>query len=65
MKEKRWLRWLCYSYKIVSTKQPTYPHDLITPFQRSMQNTGCIYEPFCQTVSFKNPFLLYERVLES
>ena len=59
LKDRRWLRWLCYLYKIVSTKQPAYLYDLIPPFQRSSSNKGCIYEPFCRTVFFKNSFLPY------
>ena len=59
LKDKRWLRRLCYLYKIVSTKQPAYLYDLIPPFQRSSRNKGCIYEPLCRTMSFKNSFLPY------
>ena len=59
LKDRRWLRRLCYLYKIVSTKQPAYLYDLIPPFQRSTRNRGCIYEPFCRTISFKNSFLPY------
>ena len=59
LKDRRWLRRLCYLYKIVSTKQPAYLYDLIPPFQRSSRNKGCIYEPFCRNVSFKNSFLPY------
>ena len=59
LKDRRWLSRLCYLYKIVNTKQPAYFYDLIPPFQRSSHNKGCIYEPFCRTVSFKNSFLLY------
>ena len=33
LKDRRWLRWLCYRYKIVSTKQPAYLYDIIPPFQ--------------------------------
>ena len=51
------MRRLCYLYKIVSTKQPANLYDLIPPFQRSSRNKGCIYEPFCRTMSFKNSFL--------
>ena len=40
-------------------KQPAYPYDLIPSFERSSRNKGCIYEPFCRTVSFKNSFLSY------
>ena len=59
LKDWRWLRRLCNLYKIVSTKQPAYLYDLIPPFQRSARNKGCIYEPFCRTMSFKNSFLPY------
>ena len=59
LKGRRWLRWLCYLYKVVGTKQPAYHFALIPPFQISSRNKGCIYEPFCRTVSFKNPFLPY------
>ena len=59
LKDRRWLRRLCYLYKIVNTKQPAHLYDLIPPFQRSSRNKGCIYEPFCRTVSFKNSFLPY------
>ena len=48
---------LCYLYKIVSTKQPAHLYDLIPPFQKSSRNKGCIYEPLCRTVSFKNCLL--------
>ena len=57
LKDRRWLRRLCYLYKIV--KKLAYLYDLIPPFQRSSGNKGCIYEPFCRTVSFKNSFLSY------
>ena len=36
-----------------------YLYDLIPPFQRSSQNKGCIFEPFCRIMSFKNFFLPY------
>ena len=59
LKDRRWLRRLFYLYKIVSTKQHAYLYDLVPPFQRSSRNKGCIYEPFCRTVSYKNSFLPY------
>ena len=59
LKNRKWLRRLCYLYQTVSTKQPAYLYDLILPFQRSSRNKGCIYEPFCRAVSFKNYFLPY------
>ena len=59
LKDRAWLRRLCYLYKIVNTKQLAYVYDLIPSFQRSSCNKCCIYEPFCRTVSFKNSFLPY------
>ena len=59
LKDRKWLRRLCYLYKIVSAKQPAYLHDLIPTFQGSSRNKGCIYEPFCGTVSFKFFFSPY------
>ena len=56
LKDRGWFRRLCFLYKIVSTKQPAYLYDLIPPFQRSTRNKGCIYEPFCRTMSLKNSF---------
>ena len=38
LKDRRWLRRLCYLYKIVNTKQPAYLYDLIPPFQRSLRD---------------------------
>ena len=52
LKDRRWLRLLCYLYKIVNTKQPAYFYDIITPFQKLSRNKDCIYELFCRTVSF-------------
>ena len=59
LKDRRWFRWLCYLYKIANTEQPTYIYDLIPLFQGSLRNKGCIYEPFCRTVSIKNSSLRY------
>ena len=58
-KDRRWVRQLCHQYKVVSTEQRTDLFDLIPPFQESLQNKGCIYELFCQTVSFKNYLILH------
>ena len=58
-KYRRWVRHLCHQYKVVSTKKRADLFDLIPPFQESLQNKGCIYELFSQTVSFKNYFILH------
>ena len=59
LKDRRWLRRLCYVYKTVNTKQSADLYDLIPPFQRLSRDKGCIYEPFCRTGSFKNSFSPY------
>ena len=41
LKDRRWMRRLCYLYEIVSIKQPAYLYDLIPPFQRSLRNKSC------------------------
>ena len=48
LKDRRWLRRLCYLHKIVNTKKFGYLYDLIPPFQRSPRNKVCIYEPFAK-----------------
>ena len=48
LKDRRWLRRLCYLYKILNTKQTAYPYDLIPPFQRSSRTKDCIYESFAE-----------------
>ena len=53
LKDRRWLRSLCYLYKIVNTKQPAYLYDLIPPFQRSLHNKDGISDLLCRTVFFK------------
>ena len=52
LKDRRWLRQLCYLHKIVITKQAAFLYDLIPPFQRSSRN---------KAVSFKNWFLPYAK----
>ena len=47
------MRWLCHLYNLPSSMI----YYLISPFQRSSRKKGYIYEPFCQTVSFKIYFL--------
>ena len=64
LKDRRWLRLLCYLYKIVNTKQPSYFCDIITPFQKLSRNKGCIYELFCRTVFFKFFFMISNKGVE-
>ena len=40
LKDRRLLRWLFYLHKVLSTKLPTYPHELIPPIINSHRNPG-------------------------
>ena len=48
---------MSYLYKIISTKLPTYFHELIPPLQRSHQYPGCFQTLHCRTTFFPNSFL--------
>ena len=59
LKDRRWLRNLCYLYKVVSSKRPPYLSDLLPPLQRYQQNQGYFQSLLCRTKSSKTLFLLY------
>ena len=58
MKDRRWLRRLCYSHKVLSTKLPTYLYELIPPIINSHRNPGCYRALHCRTDLFRNSFLM-------
>ena len=43
--KRKWLRYLCYLYKIVSTKMPPCLYEILPPLQRSESDPGC-FKPF-------------------
>ena len=53
------MRKLCYLYKVISSKRPSYLYDMLPPLQRSRRNQGFFQPPLCRTGIFKNSFLLY------
>ena len=53
----RWLRWLCYLHKVLSTKLPTYLYELIPPIINFFCNPGCYRALYCRTDLFQNSFL--------
>ena len=57
LKDRRWLRRLCYLYKIVNTKQPAYLYDLIPPFQDHRLIKVVFMSHFAELCLLKN--LLY------
>ena len=56
-RQLRWLRRLCYLYKVLSTKLPAYFYELIPPIINSHHNPGCYRALYCWTDLFQNSFL--------
>ena len=59
LKDRLWMRKLCYLYKVISSKRPSYLCDMLPPLQRSQRNQGFFQPLLCRTKIFKNPFLPY------
>ena len=38
LKDRRWMRKLCYLYKVILSKRPSYLYDMLPPLQRSQRN---------------------------
>ena len=57
MKDRRWLKRLCYLHKVLSTKLPAYLYELIPPIINSHRNPGCYRALYCRTDLFRNSFL--------
>ena len=59
LKDRRWLRRLCYLHKALSTKLPTLFYELIPPIINSHRNPGCYRVLYCRTDLFRNSFWLF------
>ena len=59
LKDRRWMRKLCYLYKVISSKRPSCLYDMLPPSQRSQRNQGFFQPLLCRTEIFKNSFLPY------
>ena len=57
LKDRRWLRRLCYLHKVLSTNLPAYLYELIPPIINSHRNPGCYRALYCRTDLFRNSFL--------
>ena len=57
LKDRRWLRRLCYLHKVLSTKLPTYHYELTRLIISSHRNPGCYRALDCRTDLFRNSFL--------
>ena len=62
LKDRRWVRKLCYLYKVISSKRPSYLYDMLPPLQRSQRNQGFFQPLPCRTEIFKYSFFtLYDK----
>ena len=59
LKDRRWMRKLCYLYKVISSKRLFYIYDMLPPLQRSQRNQVFFRPLLCRTEIFKNSFLPY------
>ena len=55
LKDRRWLRWLCYLHKVLSIKLPAYLYELIPPIINYC-NPGCYRALYCTADLFQNSF---------
>ena len=58
LKDRRWMRKLCYLYKVISSKRPSYIY-MLPPVQRSQRNQGFFQPLLCELEIFKNSFSPY------
>ena len=59
LKDRRWMRKVCYLYKVKSSKRPSYLCDMLPPLQRSQRNQDFFQPLLCRAEIFKNFFLRY------
>ena len=57
LKDRRWLRQLCYLHKALSEKLPTFLYELIPPILNSHYHPGCYRVLYCRKDLFRNSFL--------
>ena len=57
LKDRRWLRRLCYLHKVLFTKLPAYLYELIPPIINFHRNPGCYRAFYYRTNLFRNSFL--------
>ena len=54
VKDRRWMRKLCYLYKVISSKRPSYLYDMLPPLQTSQRNQDFLQPLLCRSEIFKN-----------
>ena len=59
LKYRRWMRKLCYLYKVISSKRLSYLYEILPPLHRTQRNQGFFQPLLCRTEIFKNYFLPY------
>ena len=53
------MRKLCYLYKVIPSKRPSYLYDMLPPSQRSQRNQGFFQPLLSRTEILKNSFIPY------
>ena len=53
------MRKLCYLYKVIPSKRPSYLYDMLPPLQRSQRNQGFFQPLLSRTEILKNSFIPY------
>ena len=61
LKDRKWMRKLCYFFKAISFTRSSYLYDLLPPLQRFHRNKSCYQRLYCRTEIFKNSILPYTR----
>ena len=59
LKDRRWLRPLCYLHKVFSRKLLTYLYELMPTIINSHRNPGCYRDLYCRKGLFQNSFLSF------
>ena len=59
LKDRRWVRKLCYLCKVILSKRPSYLYDMLPPLQRSQRNQSFFQPLLCIKEIFRNSFLPY------
>ena len=59
LRSERWLRRMCYFYKLIKIQKPLYPFTLIPPKLNSLRHPITYSVMRCRNDYFKNSFIPY------
>ena len=57
LRSRRWLRHMCYFYKLIKTQKPLYLFNLISPKLNSLHHPNTYSVMRCRNDCFKNSFI--------